>query len=242
MFKRILSVLLIAVLLVGGIALAEDEWVCESCGKTATGKFCGKCGAKKPASDTWTCPECGKELSSELAFCTECGAKKAGRDWYCAQCATFNPGENGFCRECGAAVETGEFFVMKWNKTINHFKGTELKKRGSVYEIDTWTNRENYLQYVTLRFPLYMNEGDTYYITSPDPFAYFYASYGGITKLLIYGELTADGFKGKADYYKVVLTRKETVKYTTILEGTIEAAFNKGADTCFGAFRLSMTE
>ncbi len=84
---------------------AADSWICPVCGKTATGKFCTECGAKKPApADGWTCPECGQVNKGK--FCPNCGAKKpAGEPLYrCDKCGwepkdPKNPPK--FCPECG---------------------------------------------------------------------------------------------------------------------------------------------
>ena len=56
-------------------AVAEDEeWTCPSCGATATGNFCAKCGEKRPEDDTWVCPNCGAECTEN--FCSNCGTKR----------------------------------------------------------------------------------------------------------------------------------------------------------------------
>ncbi len=55
-------------------AAPAGAWTCPQCGKTATGKFCPECGAKKPEADGWTCPTCGKLNKGK--FCAECGTKK----------------------------------------------------------------------------------------------------------------------------------------------------------------------
>ena len=97
---------------------ALPAWVC-ACGtkNSASMKFCGECGAKKPEpkpepkpeakAGGWTCA-CGTQNPENMKFCPECGAKKpepkpeakAG-DWTCA-CGMQNPESTKFCPECGA--------------------------------------------------------------------------------------------------------------------------------------------
>ena len=95
-------------------APAADSWVCPSCGKTATGKFCPECGSKKPepaAVDFWTCPTCGAKNKGK--FCSECGAKKpAGVPQYrCDKCG-WQPADPTkppkFCPECGDPFDNGD--------------------------------------------------------------------------------------------------------------------------------------
>ena len=73
---RLLSVLLVIALAAGiAGAFAEDEWVCQNCGKAGnTGKFCPECGAAKPNAD-WTCPNCG-HAGNTGNFCSECGTAR----------------------------------------------------------------------------------------------------------------------------------------------------------------------
>lgn len=57
----------------------ENQWICPTCGQSATTNFCPNCGTKKPImkkneSETWDC-ECGKTGIS-TPFCPNCGNKK----------------------------------------------------------------------------------------------------------------------------------------------------------------------
>ena len=71
-------------------------WTC-SCGHTGnTGKFCGECGAPKPApAGEWKC-SCGAVNTGE--FCGECGKPRPADEWTCS-CGSVNKGK--FCANCG---------------------------------------------------------------------------------------------------------------------------------------------
>ena len=53
---------------------ASNTWVCPQCNSTASGKFCGECGAKKPEASK-ICPKCGAPIQDGAKFCGECGEK-----------------------------------------------------------------------------------------------------------------------------------------------------------------------
>ena len=76
-------------------------WTCGACGATNTGRFCGECGAAKPAPATaqigWTC-SCGATNTSK--FCTKCGSPRPAAEWRCS-CGAVNPAAGKFCGECG---------------------------------------------------------------------------------------------------------------------------------------------
>ena len=71
-------------------------WTC-SCGHTGnTGKFCGECGAPKPApAGEWKC-SCGAVNTGK--FCGECGKPRPADEWTCS-CGSVNKGK--FCANCG---------------------------------------------------------------------------------------------------------------------------------------------
>ena len=71
-------------------------WTC-SCGHTGnTGKFCGECGAPKPApAGGWKC-SCGAVNTGK--FCGECGKPRPADEWTCS-CGSVNKGK--FCANCG---------------------------------------------------------------------------------------------------------------------------------------------
>ena len=54
-------------------ATVVEQWICPTCGKTVTGKFCGECGTKKPEGNV--CKNCGAKLNDGAKFCGECGTK-----------------------------------------------------------------------------------------------------------------------------------------------------------------------
>ena len=73
----------------------DHGWLCE-CGTSNTGKFCSKCGKKKPEPG-WKC-DCGEVNTGN--FCSNCGKKRPETEWKC-ECGTVNTGK--FCSNCGKA-------------------------------------------------------------------------------------------------------------------------------------------
>lgn len=90
---------------------AVGTWTCV-CGRSGnTGKFCGDCGAPKPApAQGWTC-SCGAVNKGK--FCSECGKPKpAGEPLYkCDKCG-WEPEDPKhppkFCPECGDPFDDGD--------------------------------------------------------------------------------------------------------------------------------------
>ena len=83
-----------------GGAGGAGAWTC-ACGASNTGKFCGNCGAPKPApapaAGEWTC-SCGAKNAGK--FCSNCGSPAPAADagWDCS-CGAHNTG--AFCSNCG---------------------------------------------------------------------------------------------------------------------------------------------
>ncbi len=84
----------------GGGTGSAGAWTC-ACGASNTGKFCGNCGAPKPApapaAGEWTCA-CGAKNAGK--FCSNCGSPAPAADagWDCS-CGAHNTG--AFCSNCG---------------------------------------------------------------------------------------------------------------------------------------------
>jgi len=80
-------------------AAQANGWTC-ACGTVNTGKFCGECGAQKPApADSWVC-SCGAVNTGK--FCGECGSPRPATDsWFCTECGHKNDAGTKFCGECG---------------------------------------------------------------------------------------------------------------------------------------------
>ena len=90
-------------------AAPANVWKC-ACGATVSGKFCTKCGAKKPEAEGWTC-SCGAVNKGK--FCPNCGQKKPeGAPLYqCDKCGwkpenPHNPPK--FCPECGDTFDSND--------------------------------------------------------------------------------------------------------------------------------------
>ncbi len=64
--KKFLGILMVVLLVLCSAALAE-EWVCPSCGNTATGNFCNNCGAAKPAAEEGSTASASSETGSVVS-------------------------------------------------------------------------------------------------------------------------------------------------------------------------------
>lgn len=73
MIRKIIALFLACLLLFVTVSIAEDTWICPSCGKEAHGNFCSNCGSKKP-DEKWICPSCGAQ--AEGKFCSNCGTAR----------------------------------------------------------------------------------------------------------------------------------------------------------------------
>ncbi len=72
--KRIFASILCMVLLFSlSTASLAEEWICQSCGNSASGNFCSNCGAAKP-NEGWVCPQCGNDATGK--FCNNCGSPR----------------------------------------------------------------------------------------------------------------------------------------------------------------------
>lgn len=77
-----------------------DSWQC-SCGNSASGMFCNKCGTQKPVSPvTWDCSCGNKGIVGN--FCNNCGSKcpEEPQKWDCS-CGNKNI-VGKFCNNCGS--------------------------------------------------------------------------------------------------------------------------------------------
>lgn len=74
--KKITALILTAALLLTGVCLAEDSFICHNCGYFCWGgSFCDTCGARRP-SGIYECPFCNTYFDSPLeteTFCPNCG-------------------------------------------------------------------------------------------------------------------------------------------------------------------------
>lgn len=75
--KKLLSILLVAMMLLSSVTALAEDWTCPSCGNTTSGNFCNNCGSAKPADD-WTCPSCGNNVTGK--FCNNCGTARPAND------------------------------------------------------------------------------------------------------------------------------------------------------------------
>lgn len=85
----VLAVFIVA-LSVCRTAIADDGWVCQTCGRTNNPKanFCSNCGTRKPSpedtlsgyANAWVCSSCGYTVPQEDRFCSVCGASHTAQD------------------------------------------------------------------------------------------------------------------------------------------------------------------
>ena len=79
MFKRLIAVLLCAVMMLPVLSAAADgaAWTCSNCGQAGnTTNFCPNCGMARP-DESWTCASCG-QAGNTTNFCPNCGAPRLG--------------------------------------------------------------------------------------------------------------------------------------------------------------------
>ena len=89
-------------------AMNEKQWICPTCGQSATSNFCPNCGTKKvelkPQTELWNC-SCGLH-NITTPFCPNCGTKKPvieetnAETWDCECGKTGNV--TPFCPNCGS--------------------------------------------------------------------------------------------------------------------------------------------
>ncbi len=124
--KRIVALILAALMLMGSCALAEGEWTCENCGAEGnTGNFCPACGASRPVTlepeveeeGLWTCDNCGS-TGNTGNFCPQCGATKP--DPYAMQEVVIVTEEAPEVKPAAAAVDfqPGDYVLFgSYNQT-----------------------------------------------------------------------------------------------------------------------------
>ena len=114
--KKLVSIILLVVLLFSVSACSASngnsaEWICSSCGKTATGQFCSNCGAAAPKEETaeqeWVCSSCGKTATGQ--FCSNCGAARPETS------ASTEEKEGNSDKNTSSDITTYTYMNDKWN-------------------------------------------------------------------------------------------------------------------------------
>ncbi len=141
-----LIVFFLCILLLSSICIPSiaEEWVCGSCGNSATGNFCNVCGAAKP-TDGWICPQCGNNATGN--FCNNCGSPKPAE----GEKASFTVDYNSEV-EFEAALNKGEITTGK----IVRFKVDEVHPQ-SLRGFNLWAGE--HLNFISER-PVDIKAGD----------------------------------------------------------------------------------
>ena len=71
--RQILIMLFLMAVVVSNV-LANETWICPTCGEEREGNFCTNDGTKKP--EYWICPTCGNSRSESDNFCIDDGTAK----------------------------------------------------------------------------------------------------------------------------------------------------------------------
>ena len=117
---------IILILSLRGLVLAEDTWMCPSCGQEGnTGNYCSNCATPRPA-DEWICPNCGQEGNAGN-FCSNCATPRTSIDAatvpMTVQPAVNDhleqlPGETDKVKVCHTGVEASSYIVNKKNPNL----------------------------------------------------------------------------------------------------------------------------
>lgn len=132
--KRILALIMVALLLMTQVAFAE-EWTCPNCNTEGlTSAFCPNCGNKKPDT-SWTCPNCNTE-GLESAFCPECGtARTAAQNETPDAPAEEDPNEKAY-----AALEVTDTGIASVDASTNSIINKNIKNKSLPEDDTTYLN------------------------------------------------------------------------------------------------------
>ncbi|WP_135852877.1 outer membrane protein assembly factor BamB family protein [Halorussus salinus] len=85
-------------------ASGDESGQCPSCGAAVSSDeaFCADCGTKLPDE---TCPECEEPLDGDEAFCPQCGHDLDDSDPACPDCGADIDGDEAFCPQCGHSLD-----------------------------------------------------------------------------------------------------------------------------------------